>query len=136
MPGIFWTKSVWKKVLRGFREKYSSYGRFGGKVVLKNLKSQDIEEPGGLLWQVFSWTEKCDSVCREISAGTGSKPLQKYDTGMAVRKLFRRTIAWKTGTKTFKATGKRKNMGKFPKELRRNADRDGGRIVEKYRQRQ
>ena len=55
---------------------------------------------------------------------------------MAVRKLFRRTIAWKTGTKTFKATGKRKNMGKFPKELRRNADRDGGRIVGKYRQRQ
>ena len=42
----------------------------------------------------------------------------------------------KIGTKTFKATGKRKNMGKFPKELRRNADRDGGRIVEKYRQRQ
>lgn len=91
---------------------------------------------GGLLWQVFSWTEKCDSVCREIPAGTGSKPLQKYDTGVAVRKLFRRTIAWKTGTKTFKATGKRKNMGKFPKELRRNADRDGGRIIEKYRQRQ
>lgn len=36
---------VWRKVLRGFREKYSSYGRFGGKVVLQNLKPQEIEEP-------------------------------------------------------------------------------------------
>lgn len=40
----FHQSPVWKKVLRGFREKYSSYGRFGGKVVLKNLKSQNIEE--------------------------------------------------------------------------------------------
>lgn len=53
MPGIFWTKSVWKKVLRGFREKYSSYGRFGGKVVLKNLKSQDIEELEGFFGKSF-----------------------------------------------------------------------------------
>ena len=55
---------------------------------------------------------------------------------MAVRKLFRKTIDWKTGAKTFKATGERKDMGKFPKELRRDADRDGGRIVEEYCQRQ
>jgi len=40
----FHQSPVWKKVLKGFRKKYSSYGRFGGKVVLKNLKSQDIEE--------------------------------------------------------------------------------------------
>ena len=44
---------VWKKVLRGFREKYSSYGRFGGKVVLKNLKSQDIEELEGFFGKSF-----------------------------------------------------------------------------------
>ena len=39
---------VWKKVLAGFREKYSSYGRFGGKVVLQSLRPQDIEELEGL----------------------------------------------------------------------------------------
>ena len=44
---------VWKKVLKGFRDKYSSYGRFGGKVVLKNLKFQDIEELEGFFGKSF-----------------------------------------------------------------------------------
>ena len=43
----------WKKVLKGFREKYSSYGRFGGKVILKNLKLQDIEELEGFFGKSF-----------------------------------------------------------------------------------
>lgn len=49
----FGQSPVWKNVLRGFREKYSSYGRFGGKVVLKNLKSQDIEELEGFFGKSF-----------------------------------------------------------------------------------
>lgn len=44
---------VWKKVLKGFRDKYSSYGRFGGKIVLKNLKVQDIEELEGFFGKSF-----------------------------------------------------------------------------------
>ena len=71
----FHQSPVWKKVLKGFRDKYSSYGRFGGKVVLKNLKVTGHRRTGGVLWQVFSWTEKCDSVCRKIPAGTESKLL-------------------------------------------------------------
>ena len=35
---------VWKRVFEGFREKYSSYGRFAGKVVLNNLSPQEIDE--------------------------------------------------------------------------------------------
>lgn len=49
----FHQSPVWKKVLKGFRKKYSSYGRFGGKVVLKNLKSQDIEELEGFFGKSF-----------------------------------------------------------------------------------
>ena len=49
----FHQSPVWKKVLKGFRDKYSSYGRFGGKVVLKNLKSQDIEELEGFFGKSF-----------------------------------------------------------------------------------
>ncbi len=45
--------SIWKKLLKGFREKYSSYGRFGGKVVLKNLGSQDVEELEGFFGKSF-----------------------------------------------------------------------------------
>ena len=44
---------IWKKILKGFREKYSSYGRFGGKVILKNLKLQDIEELEGFFGKSF-----------------------------------------------------------------------------------
>lgn len=44
---------VWKKLLSGFREKYSSYGRFGGKVVLQNLKAQEIEELEGFFGKSF-----------------------------------------------------------------------------------
>ena len=49
----FRQNSVWKKVLKGFRDKYSSYGRFGGKVVLKNLTSRDIEELEGFFGKSF-----------------------------------------------------------------------------------
>ena len=49
----FHQSPVWKKVLKGFRDKYSSYGRFGGKVVLKNLKVQDIEELEGFFGKSF-----------------------------------------------------------------------------------
>lgn len=49
----FHQSQVWKKVLKGFCEKYSSYGRFGGKVVLKNLKIQDIEELEGFFGRSF-----------------------------------------------------------------------------------
>ena len=49
----FHQSPVWEKVLKGFREKYSSYGRFSGKVVLKNLKSQDIEELEGFFGKSF-----------------------------------------------------------------------------------
>ena len=52
-PEYFHQSPVWEKVLKGFREKYSSYGRFGGKVVLKNLKSQDIEELEGFFGKSF-----------------------------------------------------------------------------------
>lgn len=44
---------VWVKIFRGFREKYRSYGRFAGKVVVKNLKAQDIEVLEGFFCKSF-----------------------------------------------------------------------------------
>ena len=49
----FHQSPIWAKVLKGFWEKYSSYGRFGGKVILKNLKTQDIEEMEGFFGKSF-----------------------------------------------------------------------------------
>ena len=45
----FRERPVFGKLLRGFREKYLSYGRFAGTVTLKNLKEserEDLEEIG------------------------------------------------------------------------------------------
>ncbi len=49
----FHQSPVWRKVLKGFAEKYSSYGRFGGKVILKNLKPEEIEELEGFFGRSF-----------------------------------------------------------------------------------
>lgn len=49
----FHQTSVWKKVLKGFWEKYRSYGKFSGKVVLKNLRHDEIEELEGFFGKNF-----------------------------------------------------------------------------------
>ncbi len=63
---------VWKKLLKGFQEKYSSYGRFGGKVVLKKLKTQDIEELEGFFGKSFhsqkSVTVSAEKFCQALEA--------------------------------------------------------------------
>ncbi len=63
---------VWKKLLKGFQEKYSSYGRFGGKIVLKNLKTQDIEELEGFFCKSFhsqkSVTVSAEKFCQALEA--------------------------------------------------------------------
>ena len=39
----FKSEPVWRKVLTGFLEKYASFGKFTGKVQLKNLSADEIE---------------------------------------------------------------------------------------------
>lgn len=46
---FFRERPVFNKVLRGFREKYASYGRFAGTVVLKALNEMEIEDLEGFL---------------------------------------------------------------------------------------
>ena len=45
----FRERPVFGKLLRGFREKYLSYGRFAGTVILKNLKESEREDLEGFL---------------------------------------------------------------------------------------
>lgn len=49
----FCQNPIWKKLLKGFLEKYRSHGRFCGKVQLQNLKAQDIEELEGFFGKNF-----------------------------------------------------------------------------------
>ncbi len=43
----FKKNTVWKRVFEEFRKKYISYGRFTGRIVLKNLSYDDIDELEG-----------------------------------------------------------------------------------------
>ena len=43
----FRNSSIWKRIFKGFKEKYSSYGRFSGKVIVRNPEDNDIEELEG-----------------------------------------------------------------------------------------
>ena len=49
----FRQNSVWEKVLKGFREKYFSYGRFAGSIVLRNPSLEEIEELEGFFGKNF-----------------------------------------------------------------------------------
>ena len=60
----FHLSPVWEKVLKGFREKYFSYGRVGGKV-----------RTGRIFWKIFSQSEKCNGVLRKIQTGAGNKQI-------------------------------------------------------------
>ena len=49
----FKSEPVWRKVLTGFLEKYVSFGKFTGKVQLKNLSADEIEVLEGFFGQNF-----------------------------------------------------------------------------------
>ena len=48
----FRNSSIWKRIFKGFKEKYS-YGRFSGKVIVRNPEDNDIEELEGFFGQNF-----------------------------------------------------------------------------------
>lgn len=51
--GYFREFPVFDKLLKGFREKYASYGTFSGSVVLRGLKEEDREALEGFFQKSF-----------------------------------------------------------------------------------
>ena len=49
----FRQSSIWLRIFKGFKNKYVSYGRFAGTVVVNNLKTDDIDELEGFFEQNF-----------------------------------------------------------------------------------
>ena len=62
---------VWKRVFTGFRDKYLSYGRFAGKIVIKKLSAEEIEELEGFFGQNFHGQKKCYHISGEICKSSG-----------------------------------------------------------------
>ena len=67
---------IWGKVLKGFRDKYRSYGKFSGKVILNDVGTKDIERLEGFFGNNF---HGCKSIV--ISAEKFRKALKasKYE---------------------------------------------------------
>ena len=51
----FRQNEIWQRIFTGFREKYSSYGRFSGKVTVKNISGDGLENVRRILLPEFSW---------------------------------------------------------------------------------
>ena len=66
----FNSEPVWRKVLAGFLEKYASFGKFTGKVQLKNLSADEIEVLEGFFGQNFHGQKKYHHQCRALCKGT------------------------------------------------------------------
>ena len=49
----FRERPVFDRLLRGFREKYMSYGSFSGTVTVRNLSEEDIEDLEGFFQKNF-----------------------------------------------------------------------------------
>ena len=49
----FRQNEIWQRIFTGFREKYSSYGRFSGKVTVKNISGDGLDTLEGFFCQNF-----------------------------------------------------------------------------------
>lgn len=45
---------IWDRILVGFWDKYSSYGYFGGRVLLRSLSREDVETLEVFLGKAFT----------------------------------------------------------------------------------
>ena len=59
----FRQNEIWQRIFTGFREKYSSYGRFSGKVTVKNISGDGLDTLEGILLPEFSWQKKYYGFC-------------------------------------------------------------------------
>ena len=53
----FRQNEIWQRIFTGFREKYSSYGRFSGKVTVKNISGDGHtgRSAGRVFWKSADW---------------------------------------------------------------------------------
>ncbi len=68
----FRESGIWNRILAGFWEKYSSYGYFGGRVLLRSLSGEDVETLEGFFGKSFHGQKSVT-----VSAENFQKALEK-----------------------------------------------------------
>ncbi len=109
---------VWKKVLKGFRDKYSSYGRFGGKVVLKNLKSQDIEELEGFFGKSFHGQKSVTVSAEKFRQALEASRYKDITPEYLLENFFGEPLLGKQEQKLLREREKEKTWQKFLKDYK------------------
>ena len=110
---------VWKKVLKGFRDKYSSYGRFGGKVILKNLKSQDIEELEGFFGKSFHGQKSVTVSAEKFRQALKASRYKDIPPECLLENFFGEPLLGKQEQKLLRILEKEKIWQKFLKDYKR-----------------
>lgn len=109
---------VWEKVLKGFREKYGSYGRFGGKVVLKNLKSQDIEELEGFFGRSFHGQKSVTVSAEKFRQALEASRYKDITPECLIENFFEEPLLGKQEQKFLREQEKEKIWQKFLKDYK------------------
>lgn len=109
---------VWKKVLKGFRDKYSSYGRFGGKVVLKNLKFQDIEELEGFFGKSFHGQKSVTVSAEKFRQALEASRYKDITPEYLLENFFGEPLLGKQEQKLLREREKEKTWQKFLKDYK------------------
>ena len=109
---------VWKKVLKGFRDKNSSYGRFGGKVVLKNLKFQDIEELEGFFGKSFHGQKSVTVSAEKFRQALEASRYKDITPEYLLENFFGEPLLGKQEQKLLREREKEKTWQKFLKDYK------------------
>ena len=115
----FHQSPVWKKVLKGFRDKYSSYGRFGGKIVLKNLKVQDIEELEGFFGKSFHGQKSVTVSAEKFRQALEASRYKDITPECLLENFFGEPLLGKQEQKLLREQEKEKIWQKFLKDYKR-----------------
>ena len=73
--------SVWKRVFTGFRDKYLSYGRFAGKIVIKSFQLKKLKSWKDFSDRIFMVREVLPYQRRNLQKLWQTAGLKKYSTG-------------------------------------------------------
>ncbi|MGN0733782.1 MAG: TIGR02679 domain-containing protein [Emergencia sp.] len=107
---------VWNRVLEGFREKYISYGRFGGKIVLKNLKGQDIDELEGFFGQNFHGQKSVTVSGEKFRHALECSRFREVTPELLLEMFFEEVLMGKQEKRALRERKKQKLLQKFLKD--------------------
>ena len=111
----FRQSQVWEKLLKAFRGKYSSYGRFAGKVVLKNLKAQDIEELEGFFGKSFHSQKSVTVSAEKFRQALEASKFNEITPEWLLENFFREPLLGKQEQKKLRDQEKLKIWNEFQK---------------------